>query len=306
MARYGYACISQLTGLTTNHATQLKYSTPDKLRSLIEQNIRDIQAILTHNLAHGWLIFRVGSSFIPFASHPINTLYWWEEYAEPLANIGEFVRANNMRLMMHPGQYTILNSLDEKTRVNAIAELDYSARLFDTMGLSSQNKLVIHIGGVYGDKPAATARFIEQALILPTHIRRRLTIEHEERGYNLADVLRISRETGLPVVYDNLHYDAYPTLESLDELLPQAFATWSASDGPPEVHFSSQAVGARLGSHDEFVDPQQFKEVIERCSRFGDFDLMLEAKGKDEALERVLTATGIQSTLQSLGQKNTD
>lgn len=295
MTRYGYACISQLTGLTTNHATTLKYSTPDKLRSLIEQNIRDIQAILAHNLAHGWLIFRVGSSFIPFGSHPINTLRWWEEYAGPLALIGEFVRANNMRLMMHPGQYTILNSLDEKTCMNAIAELDYSARLLDTMGLSSQNKLVIHIGGVYGDKLAAIARFIEQALILPTHIRQRLTIEHEERGYNLADVLGISRETGLPVVYDNLHYDAYPTVEPLEELLPQAFATWGALDGPPEVHFSSQAVSARMGSHDEFVNPAQFQEVIERCSRFGDFDLMLEAKGKDAALERVLLATRLNT-----------
>lgn len=294
MTRYGYACISQLTGLTTNHATQLKYSTPEKLRSLIEQNIGDIKTILAHNLAHGWLIFRIGSSFIPFASHPINTLHWWEEYAAPLAEIGAFVRANNMRLMMHPGQYTILNSLDERTRVNAIAELDYSARLLDAMGMDASHKLVIHIGGVYGDKPAATARFIEQALLLPAHIRQRLTIEHEEHAYNLTDVLGISRQTGLPVVYDNLHFDANPTPEPLSELLPQVFATWGSADGAPEVHFSSQAVGARLGSHAEYADPDQFQRVITECQRYGDFDVMLEAKGKDAALQQVLSATGLQ------------
>ena len=297
MTRYGYACISQLTGLTTNHATQLKYSTPEKLRALIEQNIADIRAILANNLGHGWLIFRIGSSFIPFASHPINTLEWWQEYAAPLAEIGAFVRANNMRLMMHPGQYTILNSLDERTRLNAIAELDYSARLLDTMGMDSSNKLVIHIGGVYGDKPAATARFIEQGLLLPIHIRQRLTIEHEEHAYNLSDVLGISRETGLPVVYDNLHFDAFPTAEPLEELLPQVFATWGAADGPPEVHFSSQAVGARQGSHAEYADPQQFETVINRCKRFGDFDVMLEAKGKDAALQQVLFETGLQPSV---------
>lgn len=294
MTRYGYACISQLTGLTTNHATQLKYSTPEKLRQLIEQNIADIRVILAHNLAHGWLMFRVGSSFIPFASHPVNTLVWWKEYAVPLAEIGAFVRANNMRLMMHPGQYTILNSLDERTRVNAIAELDYSARLLDAMGLDVSHKLVIHVGGVYGDKPAATARFIEQALVLPAHIRQRLTIEHEEHAYNLADVLGISRQTGLPVVYDNLHFDAYPTAEPLDELLPQVFATWGVADGPPEVHFSSQAVGARLGTHAEFADADQFLRVINQCRQFGDFDVMLEAKGKDAALQQVLATAGLQ------------
>jgi UV DNA damage endonuclease len=293
MTRYGYACISQLTGLTTNHATQLKYATPDKLRALIAQNIHDLQAILEHNLAHGWLLFRIGSSFIPFASHPINTLEWWDEFAEPIAAVGAFARDHNMRLMMHPGQYTILNTLDEKTSTNAIAELAYSAHLLDTLGVDSTNKIVIHIGGVYGDKPVATARFIEQANILPDFIRRRLTIEHEERSYNLANVLGISRQTGLPVVYDNLHFDAYPTDKPLDELLPQVFATWGVADGVPEVHFSSQAADARSGSHAEFVDPQQFRTVIDHCSRFGDFDLMLEAKGKDEALQRVLNALNI-------------
>lgn len=295
MTRYGYACISQLTGLTTNHTTQLKYATSDKLRSLIEQNIRDLQVILEHNLSHGWLMFRVGSSFIPFASHPINTLYWWDEYAAPLAAIGAYVRAHNMRLMMHPGQYTILNSPDEQTRARAIAELDYSARLLDVMGLNPQHKIVIHIGGIYDDKPAAMERFIQHANLLPAYIRTLLTIEHEERSYNLADALAISYQTGLPVVYDNLHFDAYPTVEPLDELLPQVFATWRNVDGLPEVHFSSQAADARTGTHAEYADPQQFQEVIARCSQFGDFDLMLEAKGKDAALQQVLADMQLNS-----------
>lgn len=296
MTRYGYACISALTGLTTNHACQLKSATSDKLRALIERNIVDLQAILEHNTANGWLLFRIGSSFIPFASHPVNTLRWWEEYAQPLAAVGAYARAHNLRLMMHPGQYTILNSPDATIRHNALAELVYSARLLDAFELDSTHKIVIHIGGVYGDKPAAGARFIEQALLLPAHIRRRLTIEHEEHAYNLTDVLAIARQTGLPVVYDNLHFDAYPTPEPLDELLPQVFATWGAADGVPEIHFSSQAAGGRPGAHAMFADPAQFRAVVQRCRSVGDFDLMLEAKGKDQALQQVLIAAGLQPT----------
>jgi len=289
MTRYGYACISQLTQLTTNHSCQLKSVTPDKLRSLIEQNINDLESILKHNLEHGWLLFRIGSSFIPFGSHPVNTLNWQEEYAESLMAIGTFVRTHDMRLMMHPGQYTVLNSPDLLTVQRAIAELQYSANVLDSMNLDQQHKIVIHVGGVYGDKASAATRFIEQVLLLPIAIRRRLTIEHEEHAYNLKDVVAISCQTGLPVVYDNLHFDANPTVEPLEELLPEVFAGWKAEDGVSEVHFSSQAVGERRGTHAEFADPYEFYKVIEQCSRIGDFDLMLEAKGKDEALERVLT-----------------
>ncbi len=288
MTRFGYACVSQMTGRSTNHACQLKSATPEKLRELIARNLTDLRAILEHNLAHGWLLFRIGSSCIPFASHPVNTLRWWDEFAAPLAEIGAFARANGMRLMMHPGQYTILNSPSEQTRQAARAELDYSVRLLEALGMDEQHKVVIHVGGVYGDKAGAGAFFVQQVAELPVRIRRRLTIEHEERGYTLEDVLSISQQSGLPAVYDNLHDVLNPSERPLDDLLPQIFATWGAEDGPPEVHFSSQAAGARPGTHAHDADPDAFSAVLQRCAAAGDFDLMLEAKGKDAALHKVL------------------
>jgi UV DNA damage endonuclease len=288
MTRFGYACVSQLTGRSTNHTCQLKSATPEKLRSLIARNLTDLRAILEHNLAHGWLLFRIGSSCIPFASHPVNTLRWWDEFAEPLAEIGAFARANKMRLMMHPGQYTILNSPSEQTRQAARAELDYSVRLLEALGMDQQHKVVIHVGGVYGDKAAASAFFVQQAAQLSARIHRRLTLEHEERGYTLEDVLSISQQSGLPVVYDNLHHALNPGERPLVELLPQVFASWGTDDGPPEVHFSSQAADARPGTHAHNADPAEFSAVLRRCAAVGDFDLMLEAKGKDAALQMVL------------------
>lgn len=290
MTRFGYACVSQMTGRSTNHACQLKSATPQKLRGLIARNLADLRAILEHNLARGWLLFRIGSSCIPFASHPVNTLRWRDEFAAPLAEIGAFARANGIRLMMHPGQYTILNSPSEQTRQAARAELDYSARLLDALGLDAQHKIVIHIGGVYGDKAAAGARFVEQVAQLPARIRCRLTIEHEERGYTLEEALAISQQCALPVVYDNLHHALNPGEQPLNALLPQVFATWGRDDGPPEVHFSSQAAGARPGTHAIDADPDEFAAVVRRCAALGDFDLMLEVKGKDAALEKVLRA----------------
>lgn len=41
---------------------------------------------------------------------------------------------------MHPGQYTVLNAADENIVTNAIADLDYHARIMDSLGLSPENK----------------------------------------------------------------------------------------------------------------------------------------------------------------------
>ena len=74
LQRTGYPCVSLLIGRTTNHECTLRTDTPEKLRALIRQNLDDLRTILEHNLEHGWLLFRIGSSVIPFGSHPVNRI----------------------------------------------------------------------------------------------------------------------------------------------------------------------------------------------------------------------------------------
>lgn len=282
--RMGYPCVSRLAGRTTNHETILRAATPEKLRALARQNLADLREILRHNLAHGWLLFRIGSSIIPFASHPVNTLDWRNEFRDDLDEIGAFARWNDMRLSFHPGQYTVLNSPDPEIVRRAIEEIAYSAAFLDALGMDTASKIIIHLGGTYGDKPAALARFVETAATLGHSLRRRLVIENDERSYAPADALWVSERTGLPVVFDNLHYAANPGPGALEDLLQRVFATWKTEDGPPKVHFSSQAPGARIGHHADYANPDEFRSWLARWSQFGDFDLMLEAKAKDEAL----------------------
>ncbi|MFN3741219.1 MAG: UV DNA damage repair endonuclease UvsE [Anaerolineales bacterium] len=282
--RIGYPCVSLLLGRTTNHDCTLRTATPEKLRALIRQNLDDLRAILAHNLAHGWRLFRVGSSVIPFGSHPANGICWWDEFRADLREIGALVRAEGMRLSFHPGQYTVLNSPDPAIVARAVDEIAYSARFLSELDLDFSHKIVVHLGGSYGDKAAAIDRFCETVDGLTPDLRRRLVIENDERSYTPADALAVSQRTGLPVVFDNLHYVANPGPGALDDLLGAIFATWRAEDGPPKVHFSSQVSGRRLGNHAAGADPADFKTWVERWSWHGEFDLMLEAKEKDKAL----------------------
>lgn len=56
---------------------------------------------------------------------------------------------------MHPGQYTVLNSPNEKVVKQAVNDLNYHARFLDALGMDSSHKNVLHVGGVYGDKNQA-------------------------------------------------------------------------------------------------------------------------------------------------------
>ena len=53
--------------------------------------------------------------------------------------------------------------------------------MLDRMGLDQDSVMIIHMGGVYGDKPAALERFkkvyIEQ---LSENVKRRLVLENDE------------------------------------------------------------------------------------------------------------------------------
>lgn len=63
--------------------------------------------------------------------------------------------AQGIRLSMHPNQYTLLNGKD------AIADVRYHAAILDGMGLDESGIINIHVGGVYGDKDAATERLFD-------------------------------------------------------------------------------------------------------------------------------------------------
>jgi len=133
-------------------------------------------------------------------------------------------------------------------------------------------------------------RFVEALRELAGPIRRRLVIENDERSYPLADCLRISEETGCPVVFDVYHHSLLGRGEPLPEALSAAAQTWEKTDGLPIVDYSSALPGGRFGRHADTLDPEGFEKFLDH-SRPNDFDAMLEIKDKEiSALRAVALA----------------
>ena len=110
--RIGYACLAiAVPGSEMKSCTQ-KNASPERLLSLIEHNLNSLQILIDYNICNNIRLFRISSDLIPFGSSLSAELPWQEIFSEKLLAIGQKILRSEMRVSMHPGQYTVLNSSD--------------------------------------------------------------------------------------------------------------------------------------------------------------------------------------------------
>jgi UV DNA damage endonuclease len=283
--RLGYACVNLTLGLegVTSRTCRLQNATPLHLKELALANLAGLHKVLNWNLSHDIMVFRISSGIIPLASHLKARWPWRQELERQISTLGDFAKEHSMRLSMHPGQYTVLNSTRTDVAAAAAAELSYHADFLDAMGLAMEHKIILHIGGVYGDRQMSLRRFSENFRSLPENVKNRLVIENDEHNYEVEDVLDLCDSLSIPMAFDYLHYRAGSKRPLKEGLIDQVCGTWSQSDGPPEMHYSTQRRRSRIGAHADMINPRDFKrflKILPKC----DIDVILEAKGKDMAL----------------------
>ena len=287
--RIGYPCINRslAPGGRSGCTFRLASYSPPRFRDTVAANLTGLSEILQYNAAHGFLFFRITSQLVPFASHPVCRLRWWQEFAAEFRALGRQVREQAMRISLHPDQFTLLNAVNPDIVARSVAELRYHCRVLDAMELGPAAKVQIHVGGVYGDKPAALARFAAAYATLPEPIRRRLVIENDERHYGLADCLELHQQTGVPVLFDFFHHALNNRGESVAAAIRAAAGTWAPADGCLMTDYSSQEPGQRRGTHAATLDAAAFRRTL-RASNPCNFDIMLEIKDKELSAARAL------------------
>lgn len=278
----GYACKTIGVRNTDMRSCLLKDATEGKLMEIIEHNIAALDRIIDYNTENNIRLFRISSDLIPFGSSFINSIKWWEQFGEVLKIIGQKIKDSNMRVSMHPGQYTVVNSIKSNVVERAIADLLYHTKVLNSLGLDSTHKIVLHIGGAYKDKKISSLRFMENYRLLDENIRRRLVIENDDKIYNIQDVLDIGKRLKIPVIFDNLHNEINPANAEKDELvwIEQCRNTWREQDGIQKIHYSQQAKQKKKGSHSDFIKIDCFMDFYRKINKY-DIDIMLEVKNKN-------------------------
>jgi UV DNA damage endonuclease len=215
----GYACINMTLGeqtprITTNR-TMVKKTFNQKgisyASELALQNSRDLFEIIKWNVKNGIKLFRISSDMLPWASeYNVEDMPDFQKISNILKGCGTYANENGVRLTSHPGPFNVLVSPNPKVVQNTITDLELHGKLFDLMGLSQTpyNKINIHCNGVYGDKIAAMDRFCENFEKLSDSVKKRLTVENDDKAsmYSVADLMYIHTKIGIPIVFDYHHH----------------------------------------------------------------------------------------------------
>jgi len=278
----GYACLCIGVPDTKLKTCVQANATQEKLNELITHNLISLENIIEYNIQNGIKLFRISSDIIPFGSSPVNTINWRQKYSSILAAIGEKIRYNGMRVSMHPGQYTVLNSPKPEVVLRAVDDLKYHAGFLDSLGVNSSNKIILHIGGMYGDKDLAIERFVRNYLMLDENVKERLIIENDDKCYHIGDILNIAGILNIPAVYDNLHNILNPFDDTKNDVywIHRCKNTWAPKDGCQKIHYSQQDLIRKAGSHSNSINAAQFIEFYQELGR-EDIDIMLEVKDKN-------------------------
>ena len=295
--RIGYACLTVGVPNTTLRGCQLKNASEEKLTELIQHNLTSLENIISYNDVNNIRLFRISSNGIPFGSSPVNTLQWRNLFHEKLSHLGSSIREAGIRVSMHPGQYTVLNSPDKQVAKRAIEDLAYHASFFDSLAVDFTSKIILHVGGVYGDKKTAVTRFSERHKDLDGSIKRRLVIENDDKSYHIGDVLELGSSLGIPVVYDNLHNKLNCCDPAKDDYywIAQCSSSWGPEDGTQKVHYSQQDWQKSAGSHSQSITVAEFLGFFADLGKYTP-DIMLEVKDKNLSAIKCINCTTPKKT----------
>ncbi|MDF2942157.1 MAG: ywjD [Herbinix sp.] len=297
----GYACLTIGVPNTSLSRCILKNATEDRIRSITLANLSALEVMIDYNTRNMIKLFRISSDIIPFGSHPMNQVNWRVDYQDILGQLGQKIVKAGIRVSMHPGQYTVLNSFDSRIVLRAIEDLEFHDHFLTSLGVDNTCKLVLHIGGVYGDKKTAIRTFINNYNQLSESIKQRLIIENDDKNYNIQEVLQISELTGAPVVFDNLHHRLNPPTLLLpdSEWIKRCNATWTNKDGRQKIHYSQQREGGVIGSHSDTIFLTPFIEYYNELSN-NDVDIMLEVKDKNLSAVKCINTIFHNATAKEL------
>lgn len=266
-------------------------------QSLAKENIENLYHILLWNEYHGIYNFRVSSDIFPHRTNPNVSYYSIDDIEPEFEKCRKLNQKLNHRLTMHPDQFVQIGAENRAVYEKSIVELRNHNDFLEKMECDKNSVLIIHGGGIYENKSIGRAkskeitieRWIKQFRELPQNIQERVVLENCEKCYSVEDCLKISKLTGVPVVYDSHHYRCFSVLhtdiEQLapSQLMPQVLKTWEDRGIEPLFHISNQGEDKRIGAHSDYI--YNFNFEFEKLAKQGiSFQLDIEAKAKEQAI----------------------
>jgi UV DNA damage endonuclease len=258
--------------MTWKRFNQLHSESPElALTTLGERWVNNIEVtklIIKDCAERGWG-YRVSSALFPCLTHPdfqytVKDIPQYQELVDQFKEVSDNNRWDT-RISVHPDQFNVLASENQKAVNKTILELNHHGWVLDMLGAerSYQNPINIHINNAKGDMSEIASRFIENFNKCNDSVKSRLVLENEDKGCWNVDSLyeHIYTPHKIPITYDNLHDKCLPSDPSTN-CAELCASTWG--DIKPLFHYSESMPGNNIRKHADLPsDLPEFPAVLE-------------------------------------------
>ena len=220
---------------------QTKEVAEERLWDICKHNIQSYYNLIKYvgGLQHDLRMVRLGSDVLPVYTEPTWGYFWKlpdvRKYCEQaLAPVGELARSLDVRLSMHPGQFTVLASDSDDIVNRSVEEFEYHVDVARWMGYGRQFqdfKINVHISGRKG--PAGILNVHPR---LSPEARNTITIENDENSWGIDASLELRKHLALVL---DIHHHWVKTgeyIQPTDDRFLRIIDSWRGVR--PVIHYS--------------------------------------------------------------------
>ena len=260
----------------------------DLLTKRIKLNFKNFEKVLKYNYDNKIKFYRMTHTMFPLLTHPSININYKEVFKEDFKRLKGIINKFNIRIDTHPDEFCLLTSDKDKVTTNSIEILKFHLELFKLLGING--RCVLHIGSSRPTKEEALNRFRDNFNKLSNELKSLIILENDDKTYTVTDTLLICEELNIPMVLDYHHFICnHEKDERIDKLLPKIIKTWENTNLNPKMHFSSSLNSKQKRNHSTYLNYNFFIKFLKLLKPLNtDIDIMLEAKGRDEALFRLI------------------
>ena len=260
----------------------------DLLTERIKLNFKNFQKVLKYNYDNKIKFYRMTHTMFPLLTHPSVNIDYKEVFKDDFKRLKETINKYNIRIDTHPDEFCLLTSEKNDVTSNSIKILKFHLEIFKLLGLNA--KCVLHIGSSKPTKEEALNRFKINYNKLPNELKSLIILENDDKTYTVTDTLTLCEELNIPMVLDYHHFICnHLKNEKIDKLLPRIIKTWENTNLNPKMHFSCSLSTKQKRNHSTYINYNSFIKFLKLLKPLNtDIDIMLEVKGKDEALFRLI------------------
>ena len=292
MIRFGLCCIFKEQPIKFGRTTAgflSKFSPAaqqDQLSKICLANARSLFNALEFCRQNAIGSFRINSQILPLKTHPdvgydIFELPDAKTIIDTFKTCGKFSRTHAIRTTFHPDQFIVLSSPHPDVVTRSVADLEYQAEVAEWVNADAIN---IHAGGAYGDKRSALNRLRRTIETLSDPVRKRLTLENDDKSYSPRDLLPVCEDMQIPLTYDVHHHRCLKDGLTVEQATMLVAATWNRE---PLFHLSSPEKGWEFGTprnHHDYIDIRDVPTLWLSM----DITVEVEAKAKELAVLKLM------------------